>query len=468
MIIKNFFTNSAGILVSRIFGFIRDLLTASVLGANIYSDMFFVAFKLPNLFRRIFAEGAFTQAFLPAFTKSRTKGIFALHVFVRFALFIAFLTTLVVIFSPFITKIFAYGFSDEQILQTAPLVSINFFYLALIYVVTFIASLLQYRSHFATTAFSTVLLNISMITALLLSDPSSPQNTVYYLSFGVVIGGILQVLVHLYAMKKMGFFPLMFGAVKYRKTHKQNDLERKTFYKNFFHSVLGGSTVQLSAFIDTWLASFLATGSISYLYYANRVFQLPLALFAIALSIGIFPRITKLIKKNDESEAVKLLQKGFWMLAFLLSASALGGILLSSPIIKILFERGSFNQQDTLICAQVLSMYLLGLIPFGLSRIFSLWLFAQQRQKEAAVISATALGGGIIFSFILVYPFGVIGLALANSLGGLFLFILTIRAFGIKRFFDIIQPSKLALLMLTLIIEAAALIFLMEIYNVYL
>ncbi|MDR2342673.1 MAG: murein biosynthesis integral membrane protein MurJ [Campylobacteraceae bacterium] len=463
MIFRTFFTNSFGILVSRIFGFIRDLLTASVLGANIYSDMFFVAFKLPNLFRRIFAEGAFTQAFLPAFTKSRTKGIFALHVFIRFFLFITFLTAIVVIFSPFITKIFAYGFSDEQILQTAPLVSINFFYLALIYIVTFIASLLQYRSHFATTAFSTALLNIAMIISLLLSNPSEPQNSVYYLSFGVIIGGFLQVLVHIYAMKKTRLFPLVFAAVKYRKIHKQNDLERKTFYKNFFHSVLGGSTVQLSAFIDTWLASFLAAGSISYLYYANRIFQLPLALFAIALSVGIFPRITKLIKKNDENEAIKLLTKGFWFLTFLLSISALGGILLSEPIIKILFERGSFNMQDTITCAKVLSMYLIGLIPFGLSRMFSLWLFAQQKQKEAAIISAISLGIGIVFSFILVYPFGVIGLALANSLGGFFLFILTIKAFGFKRFFSMIYSKKLPFLVILLTIEFFILLFLKEI-----
>ncbi|MDR1555105.1 MAG: murein biosynthesis integral membrane protein MurJ [Campylobacteraceae bacterium] len=453
MIFRTFFTNSFGILVSRIFGFIRDLLTASILGANIYSDMFFVAFKLPNLFRRIFAEGAFTQAFLPAFTKSRTKGIFALHVFIRFSLFIIFLTVLVIIFSPFITKIFAYGFSNEQISQTAPLVSINFFYLALIYIVTFIASLLQYRSHFATTAFSTALLNIAMIVSLLLSNPSEPQKTVYYLSFGVIAGGFLQVLVHIYAMKKTRLLPLVFGAVKYRKTHKQNESARKTFYKNFFHSVLGGSTVQLSAFIDTWLASFLAAGSISYLYYANRIFQLPLALFAIALSVGIFPRITKLIKKNDENEAVKLLKKGFWFLAFLLCISTLGGILLSDIIIKILFEHGSFNSQDTAICAKVLSMYLLGLVPFGLSRIFSLWLFAQQRQKEAAMISAISLGIGAVFSFILVYPLGVAGLALAGSLSGFLLFILTIKAFGFKTFFSIIYSKKLSFLIMTLVIE---------------
>ncbi|MDR2789740.1 MAG: murein biosynthesis integral membrane protein MurJ [Campylobacteraceae bacterium] len=468
MMIKNFFTNSGGILVSRIFGFVRDLLTANVLGANVYSDMFMVAFKLPNLFRRIFAEGAFTQAFLPAFTKSRQKGIFALSVFVRFFIFISFLTLLVILFSPFITKIFAYGFDDKTVSNTAPLVSINFFYLILIYIVTFIASLLQYRGRFAVTAFSTSLLNISMIIALLLSDISMPQNTVYYLSFGVVAGGILQLLVHVYALHKTRLFSLLVNAVKHRKKHKQNETERKGFYKNFFHSVLGGSTVQLSAFVDTWLASFLAAGSISYLFYANRIFQLPLALFAIALSIGIFPRISLLIKRDEKDEAVKLLTKGFWMLAFLLCASALGGIILSKPIVKLLFERGQFDAEDTIICAQVLSMYLAGLIPFGLSRIFSLWLFAHQRQKEAALISAIALGGGIVFSFILVYPMGVIGLALANSIGGFFLFILTIRAFGIKLFLGIIKSLKSVLLIAALIVEAVALIFLVEIFNVYL
>ncbi|MFV0481375.1 MAG: lipid II flippase MurJ, partial [Campylobacteraceae bacterium] len=189
MIFKTFFTNSFGILISRIFGFVRDLLTASILGANVYSDMFFVAFKLPNLFRRIFAEGAFTNAFLPAFTKSKNKGIFSLHVFVRFFIFILFLTLLVIVFSSYVTKAFAFGFSAEQVSETAPLVSINFLYLVLIYCVTFIASLLNYRGHFATTAFSTALLNIAMIVALLLSDKTKPELTIYYLSFGVVVGG---------------------------------------------------------------------------------------------------------------------------------------------------------------------------------------------------------------------------------------------------------------------------------------
>jgi putative peptidoglycan lipid II flippase len=272
----------------------------------------------------------------------------------------------------------------------------------------------------------------------------------------------------MYALYKTRLFSLLINAVKHRKKHKQNELERKGFYKNFFHSVLGGSTVQLSAFVDTWLASFLAAGSISYLFYANRVFQLPLALFAIALSIGIFPRISLLIKREEKDEAVKLLSNGFWILAFLLCGSALGGIMLSQPIVKLLFERGKFDAEDTMICAQVLSMYFAGLVPFGLSRIFSLWLFAHQKQKEAAIISAIALGGGILFSFILVYPMGVTGLALANSIGGFFLFVLTIRAFGFKIFFNIIRSKKLPLLILFLTVEFFILLILEKALQLFL
>lgn len=462
MIFKTFFTNSFGILISRIFGFIRDLMSASILGANIYSDMFFVAFKLPNLFRRIFAEGAFINAFLPAFTKSKNKGIFSVHVFIRFFIFISILTVLVVIFSPLITKAFAFGFSKEQIYETAPLVSINFFYLLLIYTVTFIASLLNYRDHFATTAFSTALLNIAMIIALLLSDKDTPELTVYYLSFGVVIGGILQLLVHLLALKKYRLIPMLKGGFKYRKTKKIDKKEEEKFFKTFFHSVLGGSTAQISAFIDTWLASFLVSGSISYLYYANRIFQLPLALFAIALTIGIFPKISKLIKRMEEIEARKLLARGFWILAFLLFTSSVGGIILSNEFVKLLFERGNFTSNDSLITAKVLAMYLIGLAPFGLAKLFSLWLFSKQLQKKAAKISAIALIVNILFSVALFKPFGVVGLALAGSIGGWTLLILTILAYGFKNFLDIISNFKSLLLIITLMLEAYILILLQK------
>ena len=141
MFIKGFFSNSVGIMVSRILGLLRDLLTASILGAGIFSDIFFIAFKIPNLFRRIFGEGAFTQAFLPNFAKTNKKAVFSAEIFLKFLLFIGVLTLAVNLFTSEFVKIIASGLSDENIAQAAPLVRINFYYLALVYCVTFMGSL---------------------------------------------------------------------------------------------------------------------------------------------------------------------------------------------------------------------------------------------------------------------------------------------------------------------------------------
>ncbi len=464
MLLRSFLTNSGGILFSRILGFFRDILTASTVGANIYSDIFFVAFKLPNLFRRIFAEGAFTQAFLPAFIHARHKGRFAISVLLRFLIFLFVLSILVIFTAPLVTKLMAFGFDDATIALAAPLVRLNFWYLILIYIVTFMAALLHYRGHFATTAFSTGLLNISMIVALLLADSSSPEQSVWFLSIGVIVGGVLQALVHLWAIKHWRLGRLL----KYGLTHwRDKSSEIPKFYRNFSHAVLGSSTAQLSAFLDTWLASFLAFGSISYLYYANRIFQLPLALFAIALSVALFPSIAKSLNRKDEKEADRLLGRGFWVLCFLLSLSSVGGILLAPEIIKLLFERGAFSANDSLQTSNVLQMYLIGLTPFGLARLFSLWLYAKQKQAKAALISGWSLGANIVLSLLLISPLGAAGLALASSLSGILLFILTIRAYGVSRFLAIIRPSILVTLLGVLILEVILIWGLKEMIDVY-
>ncbi len=465
MIIKSFFTNSVGILTSRVLGFIRDLLTASILGANIYSDIFFVAFKLPNLFRRIFAEGAFTQAFLPTFTKTNRKGLLVAKVLVHFTVILLALSFFIMIFAPLVTKILAFGFDEDTIKLAAPLVRINFWYLLLIFLVTFCASLLHYKNHFTTTAFATALLNISLITALLLSDKNSPDETVYLMSYGVIVGGFLQLLFHIIALKKYNLLNLVCLALKNVKKSKNY---KTNFYTLFFHGLVGSSTAQISAFLDTWLASFLVSGSISYLYYANRIFQLPLALFAIALSISVFPKITKFIKQKDEKKAHKFLHDGFWILFSLLSISTLGGIMLSNEIVWLLFERGSFERLDTLTTANVLIMYLIGLIPFGLSRLFSLWLYANHQQKKAAKISMISLGANIIFSLALIKPLGIMGLALSGSLSGAVLLFLTVKSYGLKRFLGIILTKKLAVLFAVLILEGIVLFFIKDFLHVYL
>lgn len=215
MLFKAIFTNSSGILFSRVLGFVRDLLTASILGANIYSDIFFVAFKLPNLFRRIFAEGAFTQVFIPAYAKTYKKVRFTTLIFTQFIAFILILSLLVSLFAHFVTKVIAMGFDSATIDLAAPLVAINFYYLPLIFIVTFLAALLQYKHHFATTAFSTALLNIALIGALIIAQHKDQHTIVYYMSYGVIIGGLLQVLVHLIALKKK----ISLGHFLFRQNH---------------------------------------------------------------------------------------------------------------------------------------------------------------------------------------------------------------------------------------------------------
>ena len=458
MVIKGFFSNSVGIMISRILGLFRDLLTASILGASIYSDIFFIAFKIPNLFRRIFGEGAFTQAFLPNFTKSAKKSLFLAEIFLNFLIFIVVLTTLVNLFTPFFTSIIATGLDEKAIKEATPLVKINFFYLILIYITTFLASLLQYKGHFATTAFSTALLNLAMIGSLLLSPKNEPQAAALYLSFGVIVGGVLQVISHIIALKFCKLSKLFFGGIINYIKGKRTDT--KGFFGNFYHGVVGSSAMQISSFMDTWLASFLISGSISYLFYANRIFQLPLAIFAIALSTALFPKITRQIRAKNDQQALILLNKCFEILLFLLLGSAIGGIILSEFIIKILFERGSFTHLDTLATAKVLSAYLIGLVPFGLAKLFSLWLYAKLKQKIASKISIICLIINLTLAITLMQPFGAFGLAIASSLGGFILLGLNIKEFGAKQFLAIIRPKILTLMILVLSIFGVILIIL--------
>ncbi|WP_456381521.1 murein biosynthesis integral membrane protein MurJ [Hydrogenimonas sp.] len=444
MRLRSLFTTSAGILTSRIFGFVRDLLMASILGANIYSDIFFVAFKLPNLFRRIFAEGAFVQSFLPTFIVSKHRSVFAVAILVRFFLFLTFASFAVTLFSEPVTDLIAIGFDDETVKAAAPLVAINFYYLDLIFLVTFLSALLQYREHFATTAFGTTLLNLSMITALVLFRHDPPSRIVYALSFAVLAGGLLQLLLHLWTIRKKGLDRLLVGGflhLRKKRDAVREDIHR--FSKAFFPSVLGNSTAQISSFIDTWLASFLVGGSISWLFYANRLFQLPLALFAIAASTALFPTISKLLKQKRIEEAQRETGRIFWILFALLGGASAVAVILSEEIVKLLFERGAFTPEDTASTAGILVMYIAGLLPFGLAKLFSLWLYASHRQGEAAAISARSLGVNILFSLLLIGPMEASGLALASSVGGWVLFWLTAKAVGREIFFDIMRSKQI-------------------------
>ncbi|WP_104640390.1 murein biosynthesis integral membrane protein MurJ [Helicobacter bizzozeronii] len=468
MLKKFFLTTSSGILCSRIAGFIRDLLSASILGSGIYSDIFFVAFKFPNLFRRIFAEGAFTQSFLPAFIASKHKGTFSVSVLVIFSALLVLFSLLVGFYAPFFTKILAYGFDARTIALAQDIVAINFYYLLLVFLATFFGALLQYKNHFFVSAYQTILLNLGMIVALLLGKDKDLLEVVYYLSYGVLIGGVGQVVVHFYPLYMLGFNKLFRVGIKQiylcfknpSQERKKATLkgELKGFFKQFFPSVLGNSASQISSFIDTLLASFLATGSISYLYYANRIFQLPLALFAIAISTALFPTIAKAIKNAQQDIAIQHLQQALYFLTTMLLLCTLGGVLLSEFIISLLFERGQFGAADVIQSAAVFRMYLVGLLPFGLAKIFSLWLYAHHQQLKAAKISLYSLIFGTICSLSLMPYLQASGLALSSSLAGFLLCFLNIKAFGFKCFLGMITLRALLKLASFLALETLALL----------
>ncbi|MCI2236719.1 murein biosynthesis integral membrane protein MurJ [Helicobacter sp. CaF467b] len=465
MFLRAFLTNSSGILASRILGFIRDLMTASILGAGIYSDIFFVAFKLPNLFRRIFGEGAFNQAFLPSFFQARFRGGFALKILAVFCGILFVLSMLVWSFQKEVTKVLAYGFSDENITLAAPLVAINFWYLLLVFVVTFLGAMLQYKRNFTAWAYSPAFLNLAMIVALFLARNSPAYEAVLWLSYGVLAGGMAQILLHFYPMWRLKFFKLLCVGFKELESKKEAvNASVKSFYKQFFPAMIGSSSAQLASFIDTLLASFLTSGAISYLYYANRIFQLPLAIFAIATSTALFPLVAKYLKEKQELKALKELSRSFWLLCFLLGACVIGGVLLQNEIIWLLFERGQFGREDTLETAAVFSAYMFGLLPFGLSRIFSLWLYSQNKQALAAKITAFSLGVGTICSLVLMQFYGAVGLAIAGSISGFFVFFLTLHYFGWGRFFSILNHPKWLLIIVALLALEIALIMFFKQY----
>ncbi|MGP1450768.1 MAG: murein biosynthesis integral membrane protein MurJ [Wolinella sp.] len=461
MLRRAFFTNSSGILLSRIFGFFRDVLMAATLGAGIWSDIFFVAFKMPNLFRRLFGEGAFNQAFLPSFIAARYKGAFTISIALIFLGILTLLCIFVTIFNEPFTRLIAYGFSSEQIKLAAPLVAINFWYLWLVFVVTFLGAILQYKRRFLASAYSSVLLNTTMIGALYITQEMDSQKIVFWLSWAVLIGGILQILLHIPPFFKADFHKMLRAGIKhFRSKAKERKESSARFFRQFIPATLGASTAQIAAFIDTLLATFLASGAISYLYYANRIFQLPLAIFAIATSTALFPTIARAIKNGENSLARDYLARSFWFLLYTLSFATIGGILLSREIIWLLFERGEFTRTDTLEVAYVLSMYMIGLLPFGIAKIFSLWLYSNSQQALAARISIKSLLCGVGFSLVFMQFLGASGLALAGSLSGFLLLFWTLRAFGAREFWDIIRDKRSALwLVIGIVLEILIIIF---------
>ncbi|MBZ7939001.1 murein biosynthesis integral membrane protein MurJ [Campylobacter sp. W0014] len=458
LVFKNFIINALGIFCSRVLGLARDILIALFLGAGIYSDIFFVALKMPAFFRRIFAEGAFGQSFLPNFVKARKKGAFCVSIMVQFSSIVFLCCLLVSFFSSFFTKIFAFGFDQKTIDIASPLVAINFWYLLFIFLVTFFGSILNYKQKFFITSFSAALFNLSIVIAAFFVDKNEPLKTLYYFSYATVLSGVAQLILHLIILKNNPVIKAMILSIRLKKAKTK----MKSFYGNFFHGVLGSSATQISSLLDTTIASFLISGSISYLYYANRVFQLPLALFAIALTQVSFPKILKHLKSNQENLALKFMQRAMIILSVLLLVSSIVGSVYSLEICQLLFQRGNFTHSDSITTAYVLIAYLIGLLPFGLQKLLSLWLYAKFKQKTAAFIAFKALFISLLCSiaFIILIKdenLKVIGVAFSSSLSAFYLLGANIKEFGFKKFFGLISFKFYFLIIIALVIFTAIL-----------
>jgi putative peptidoglycan lipid II flippase len=402
-------------LVSRILGLVRDMVVAGFFGAGMAADAFFVAFRIPNLLRRLFAEGSLTIAFIPVFTeylrlKSRKEAFeLARVVMTLLSIILVIVTILGILFSPWIVRIQAWGFGGSGIKYelTVLLTRITFPYVFLISIVALFMGILNSLRHFAAPAAAPILLNVGIIGATLWISPLLPQPIVGA-AVGVVIGGILQVCLQVPFIIKKGIslFPAWFPG---HPAVKRIGLL-------MLPAIFGSAVYQFNQFIGTLLASFLAEGSVSWLYYADRLVQFPLGVFAIAISTASLPSLSKLALEKDLNEFSDTLNHSLRLIFFVAIPSMFGLIILSKPIIRLLFERGVFDPISTVNTSYALVFYSLGLWAYSGSRVVVSAFYAFQDTKTPVRIAVITLAINLIFSLVLMGPLRHGGLALALSI----------------------------------------------------
>ncbi len=401
-------------LLSRIAGLIRDIVFAGYLGASaeIAADAFYVAFRIPNFLRRIFGEGAFSQSFVPIFTEYKTRntreeirefvdrmaGIFGLVLFV--------MTLAGVLAAPFIVYVLAPGFTGEKYDLTVAMLRITFPYILFISLVGMAAGILNTYGRFAAAAFTPVLLNLSLIGAALWLAPRM-HNPVMALAWGVFIAGVAQLLFQLPFLARLGLLP--------RPRLKRGHDGVARVFKLMLPAIFGVSVAQINTLINTILASFLVTGSVSWLYFSDRLMEFPLAVFGIALATVILPSLSHQHTNGDKGEFSRLLD---WALrwAFLIGVPAtVALVMLAGPLLISFFHYGKFNEQDVLMSSQALIAFAAGLLGFILVKVLAPGFYARQDTKTPVRIGMIAMGVNIVLSVALVFVLQHTGLALAIS-----------------------------------------------------
>jgi putative peptidoglycan lipid II flippase len=414
-VLRSFFIVSSGTLGSRVLGFFRDVVMAGMLGTSMTADAFFVAFKVPNLLRRLFAEGAFNVVFVPIFSAIKEKHgnkkakQFSDATFTMLFIILLLITIVAEIFMPGVIAIIAPGFVDnpEKLELTIALSRITFPYLAFITFVSFAGGISNTFGRFAGAAMAPAFLNISFLVCMLLLPYFGISPSVAT-AIAVPVGGVLQVLLMLYTLRKIKFSLGFAWPPIHEKTH--------TLIKRLGPAALGVGVLQLSTLIDMFLASTLATGSISYLFYADRLNQLPLALIGIALGTVLLPHLSKSLKNKDTVKAIQTFKQSI-KYGFLLGLlCAIGLSFIAHEIIQILFMRGSFTAESVLQSGSALAAYAIGLPAFIVLKITSTAFYAMEDTKTPVKIASVSLLINVILNLILMQYFAHVGLALATSI----------------------------------------------------
>jgi len=402
-------------LVSRATGFVRDVVMAAVLGAGPMADAFFIAFRLPNHFRAIFAEGAFAAAFVPAYARTLEEAglpaakLFADQIASALILINLVLLGLALLFTPWVVSVLAPGLVDDpaRFDLAVALTRITFPYLALVSIETLFAGVLNANNRFASAAGAPILLNLSIVATLLLAPLFSDAG--HAAAWGVLTAGIAIVLL-------VGGDAEAHGIGIRLRMPRLNEPTRR-FLKALGPAIIGAGGVQLALFADTLIASFLPTGALSALYYADRINQLPIGVVGIAVGTVLLPEMARRLAAGDERGAASAQARGIQLALLLTIPCAVAAIVIPDLIMRALFARGAFTAADAAAAGATLAAYSIGLLPFVLMRSFTAPFYARGDTATPVKAALLAAAINIALKVVLMGPLAQVGLALATSAG---------------------------------------------------
>ena len=415
-LLKSTGTFSFFTLISRLLGYLRDILIAIFLGTGFLADAFFVAFRIPNTFRRLFSEGTFNAAFVPSYSSvlnnKKKSQDFASSIFNLLILGLFFLVLIIEILMPLFVFLIAPGFEgDYQKMELAvTLTRITFPFLMFISLASFFSAILNSHNKFAIASAAPIILNILLIGVLLFGKILNDQ-LVYYLAYAVTVAGILQ-LVFLYFYVKKYFSPNINFSIKI-------DNKVKTFFKKLLPSIFSSGVTQINILIGTIIASF-QTSAVSYLYYADRVYQINLAIAGIAIGTVILPQLSKYVQKQNKEKINLIQNKALELSLFLSIPAAMALLIASEEIISSLFGYGSFDELSVKNSAKALFYFAIGLPAFSLIKVFSAFFFARHNTKLPFYISLTSILLNIFISIIFFREIGFIIIPIATTVSSWF------------------------------------------------